>query len=229
MTRFISVASGKGGVGKTTTALNLATALSTLGKKTMLVDANVTTPNVSLHLGFHTYSPTLQHVMNGKSTIAQALYVHPSGLQVMPSSLHAATTTNFHDGLHQVFLRLYGKKEFVIVDTAAGLGHEALSAMRACDEVLVVTNPNILALTDAIKTIATAKKIGKNFLGVAVNRYANDPPASAIKKIVNKPIISFIPEDKNIQKSLLLRHPVVHTHPSSKSSKEFFTLAQLLN
>lgn len=87
MTKVITITSGKGGVGKTTTAINLAAALNSLGKDVILVDSNLTTPNVGIHLGAPIVPVTLNHVLLGKAKVGDAIYEHSSGTKILPSSL----------------------------------------------------------------------------------------------------------------------------------------------
>ena len=87
MTRFVVIASGKGGVGKTFVSLNLATALSQFGRDVILVDANLSTPHIGMHLGSTTFPVTIHDVLQGKKHIHQALYQHPSKITVVPGSV----------------------------------------------------------------------------------------------------------------------------------------------
>ena len=76
--KAIAVVSGKGGVGKTTSAINLAAALNFFGKDVVILDANLTTPNVGLHLGAPIVPVNLNHVLSGKASIVDAIYEHES-------------------------------------------------------------------------------------------------------------------------------------------------------
>jgi len=87
MSRFIVITSGKGGVGKTTTSVNLAVAMQALDEDVTLVDVNLTTPNVGLHLGAPVVPVTLNHVLSGRAEIEDSIYEHESGTKVIPSSL----------------------------------------------------------------------------------------------------------------------------------------------
>ena len=153
MTRFIAVVSGKGGVGKTTTSLNLGIALKNLGKDSLVLDGNLTTPDIGLHLGVPKLPYTLNDVLAGKKSILNATYIHASGLKVIPADISFKALKKIDiKGLKKVFKDLKGTSEIVIIDCGAGLGKDVISVMNFADEVLVVTNPDLTAVTNALKT-----------------------------------------------------------------------------
>ena len=229
MTRIISVLSGKGGVGKTTVASNLGAALVKKGKDTIILDGNVTTPNLSLHLGIPLYPVTLHDVLNKKAPIESAIYHHESGLKVIPASLSYEAVKDIDmERFQSVILQLLGKAEIVIVDSAAGLGKEAMSAINVADDLIIVTNPDLPSVTDALKTIKIAEEKGTKILGIVVNRIKglrHELSLNEIKSILEIPIIAAIPEDLAVPKSIAKRIPVVHHKPNSRASLEFHRLA----
>ena len=153
MTKIITITSGKGGVGKTTTAINLGAALNSFGKEVIIVDANLTTPNVGLHLGAPIVPVNLNHVLAGKADITDAIYEHESGTKIIPSSLSVRELRKInHSKLKDVGKKLRKMADYIIFDSAAGLGAEAIAAIEAADELIIVTNPEIPAVTDALKT-----------------------------------------------------------------------------
>ena len=87
MTKFMVVLSGKGGVGKTTTAINLGTALSNFGRDVIVLDANLSTPHMGLQLGAPVVPVSLNDAMSGEKHIQEAVYLHPGGLKIVPSSI----------------------------------------------------------------------------------------------------------------------------------------------
>jgi len=229
MTKFIAIASGKGGVGKTTTALNLGTALSNFGKDVVIVDANLSTPNISLHLGSPKLGATLNDSMRGRIDIKDAVYLHPSGVRVIPSSISMDDMEGVnHNSMHETLLGLVGATELVLLDTAGGIGEETRAAIRSADEVIVVVNPEMLSVADAMKTIKISEDRGIKVSGVVINRVKGDKfeiSKKNIEALLDKPVIGMIPEDNSVLRSLALKHPVVYTHPDSSASIGFKKLA----
>jgi len=232
MTRFIAVASGKGGTGKTTTAINLGTALSDFGREVIVIDANVSKPNISLHLGTPKLRFTLHDALRGNKHITEVAYLHPSGLKVIPGniSVEEADKANIHR-LKEVLIDLVGTSEIILLDLSSGVGSEVEETLRASDDLIVVTNPEIPAVADALKIIRIAERVGCNVLGIVVNRVTGDKMEMMLKNIVDilqKPILGVIPEDISVKKSLAVKHPVVYTHPRAPSSVAFKKLAAKL-
>ncbi len=161
MVRVIVVSSGKGGVGKTTAVSNLAAALAGFGKKVVVIDANLTTSNLGLHFGVPLNRPTLQDVLKRKARLEQAIWTHPAGFKVIPADISVSKVMSAKPNqLLSVLNRILSDADFVLIDSAAGLCQEALAALKAADEVLVVTNPELPALTDALKLIKFAEEYG---------------------------------------------------------------------
>ena len=227
--KIITVTSGKGGVGKTTTAINLGTALNSFGKEVIIVDANLTTPNVGLHLGAPIVPVNLNHVMQGKAKVTDAIYEHDSGTKIIPSSLSIKELKRInHEKLKDVAKKLRGLADFVILDSAAGLGNEAASSIEAADELIVVTNPEITAVTDALKTIKLAQEFGKPVRGVIVTRVSGDKNEMSIgniREMLDLPILGVVPEDRSILASLRHKDAVIHTYPYSRSALAYKKIA----
>ncbi len=227
--KIITITSGKGGVGKTTTAINLGAALNSLGKDVIVVDANLTTPNIGLHLGAPIVPINLNHVMQGKAKVSDAIYEHESGTKIIPSSLSVKELRKLnHEKLKDVSRKLKGMADFVIFDSAAGLGDEATSSIEAADELIVVTNPEITAVTDALKTVKLANELGKSVKGIIVTRVRgdkNEMAVSNIKEMLDLPVLGVVPEDRNILASLRRKDAIIHTYPYSKSSLAYKKIA----
>ncbi len=227
MTRRIAIISGKGGVGKSTTAANLAICLAQLGRQVTLVDANFTTPDLTMHFGTPAGTPTLHHVLASEYTVEQAIHTHVSGLRFIPASIAIADMkkARYHR-LEKLIEKLKG--DYIILDTQAGLSSEVLSVIAASDEVIVVTNPEWPAITDALKAILLAKEYGAHVTGVVLNRVTNskiEPNMKGLETLLETNIISVVPEDKATKEAVASRNPVVISDPDSDSAIAFKQLA----
>lgn len=229
MTRIILITSGKGGVGKTMLTSNLAYALTELGEDVIAIDANMTTPNLGLHFGMHLAPKTLHDVLKGKAKLEKAIYHHPFGFKFIPASISVNALTGVDAGkLPNVTFNLTGKADYILVDCAAGLGREAVSAIDAVDEILLITNPDLPSVADALKTAAIAKRMRKNIIGVVVNRRKRKEHELSLKEIrdvLELPVISQIPEDKLVAESIAAKQPIIEYAPDSGAAIEITRLA----
>jgi len=228
--KCIAILSGKGGVGKTTTAINLGVALAQLGKEVVVVDANLVTPNVSLQLGLPPTPTNLNAVLKGKAPIRDAIYTHESGIRVIPAGVSILESSEpILTEYKEVLAPLNDFHDIVLLDCAAGLWGSITRAVRAADEVIVVTNPELPALIDALKSIKMAENLRVPLRGVVLNKVngsSYDARTEVVEGILNGyKIIARIPYDKNVLKSAVVRKPVVHYKPHSKVSRAFRKLA----
>jgi septum site-determining protein MinD len=232
MTRVICVASGKGGVGKTTVVSNLAAALARFNRSVIAIDGNLTTSNLGLHLGISMYPITLQDVLRGKANIRDAIYHHEDGFKVVPAdvSMEKIMTPEPHR-LLDVFYKLVGDADFVLIDSAAGLGKEASASIKSADEMIIVTNPELTALTDALKLVQMASRLETRNIGVIVNRVRNEPyefPLKDIEGFLNSPLLGKVHEDHRVRKAIAERRPVVSHSPKSTAAQQFMAIAAKL-
>jgi len=232
MKKVFVITSGKGGVGKTTTAINLGAAMNYFGKDVLVVDANLTTPNVGIHLGSPEAPVNLNHVLNNKADVSEAVYEHESGLKIIPASLSISELAKLNfEKLKKLKKDFTDLSEVVILDSAAGLGNEALSSIEMADELILVTNPEMAAITDALKTIKIAEKMKKTVAGVIVTKVRKDDiemNPETVKDMLEVPILGMVPLDLDVSRSLNLKDAVVHTHPKSKPARAYKEIAARL-
>jgi len=230
MAKVYAIISGKGGVGKTTSAINLGASLNHLGEDVIVVDANLTTPNIGIHLGAPIVPVTLNHALNGQAEVEDAIYEHESGTKIMPASLSLKETEKInYKKLVEIAKKLKKISNHIIMDSAAGLGEEARSAIIAADEIIIITNPEITAVTDALKAIKLAEELNKPVKGVIITRYQGkkvEMPISNIKDMLEVPILGIIPEDDSIKESHVMKNPVIYTHPKSNAARTYFNTSR---
>lgn len=233
MSKIIGILSGKGGVGKTTIVANVSTALSyEFNKKVVILDSNITTSHLGLHFGIYDKPPfTLRDVLDGKVSINEAVYIHPiTGVRVIPSSFSIDKKNNL-EKLKKIVNQLDSSYEVIIVDCPPGLGKNVISAINSIEEALVVTNPDIPSMTDALKTINVLQKLKKEIIGIVVNRLKGEKyelSKDEIKMMCNVPVISAIPEDSKIPESISKGIPVCLYDENCKSALALKKLAASL-
>lgn len=217
MKKVIGIFSSKGGVGKTTCALNLAMAMHHLGNETMLVDCDIRNSNLGLHLGIYDFPITLQDVLEGDMNFLEAVHVHHSGLRIVPASISLREFKTDIGKLSDVFRQM---KHDLVLDTPPGVNEEVASLIRMCTDIAVLTSPDLPSVTDSMKTIQMAKDLDKRVNGIIINRaegkYELDP--GDIEKVCGVPVIGIVPEDHNVKKSLYNKLPVVSYKPHAPAA-----------
>ena len=223
------MSSGKGGVGKTTVTSNLGAALTHFGADTVVLDANLTNPNLGFHIGIPLYPKTLHDVLKGDAHITEAMYIHDSGLRVVPAGLSVEDLKDTSpENLSDVLLDAVGEPDFVLIDSAAGLGNESINAIEASDEVMIVTNPNLPAVTDALKTVNIAEEAGTDVTGVILNMvkdHDSELSTEEVESMIGYEVLMEVPDHEKVQEALAAKKPVVHHEPDHHVSERFKKVA----
>ena len=118
--------------------------------------------------------------------------------------------------------------DYIILDGAAGLGREAIKIMEQSDELFIVTNPELPAVTDALKTVKLAEELGKDVKGIVITRVKEDDLDISVKNIeamLERPVVAVVPEDDAMREALSLKDAAVHTHPKAPASRAYLRLA----
>ncbi|MCZ7355982.1 MAG: cell division ATPase MinD [Candidatus Methanoperedens sp.] len=227
--KIIAMGSGKGGVGKTTVALNIGFALASLKKKVLVVDTDVSLPDLDLYTGLEKPIVTLLEVLNGTAEIQNAIYTIQMGLNILPcgSSLQTLRDANI-DKLEDVISALRKREyDFIILDVAAGLSKFSILPMTYSDEVLIIVNPDPASISDAQKVKAVSGLAGINIAGVIVNKYKKSIYEDIGVKL-GLPVFGIIPEDDAIIKARDARKPLISLKPKSSAAKAVMRIAEKL-
>jgi len=221
--RSIGIVSGRGGVGKSILAVNLGAVLTKRGDKNIIIDADLSNPSIGLHLGLPYSAIGLQDVLGGQRHFRDAILVHPStGMRVLPSSLKYMRGASLRN-LARVVSEVGRAYEFTIIDSPPGLVEDVLHILDACDEIVVVTTPDVPGVSSATKIISLCKASKKRVRGVIVNRCTGAPFELTVREIesmTEAPVLVRIPEDRTIPASISMRIPAVYYAPDSPASRK---------
>ena len=239
-TKIITIASGKGGVGKTNISLNLGIALGEFGKKVLILDADLGLANIDVLLGA---APkyNLSHVISGKRTIKDIIIKGPNDIDIIPggsgvfelAQLPEEELNNFLTQLSQID----NEYDFLLIDTGAGLSKSVLSFSLAADEVFVITIPEPTSLTDAyglIKTINRNRYMGKIKLIVnrVVSKEEGELTGKKIRIVVDRflencdlDVLGFIHDDKMVINAVKRQEPFLISAPNSQAAADVYHIA----
>lgn len=229
MVKVYTIASGKGGTGKTTVSVNLGTILAELGKETYLMDADIGMANVGLVLGLQDAPITLHEVLAGKGKITDAIYEGPAGLKVIPSGISLQGFQQADpDRIREVMTEIVKRCEFLLIDAPAGISKDGVVPLAVADEVILVVNPEISSIVDALKTKILTEVVGGHVKGAIINRVdqeKTDVITRKMEKVLGVKVIGIIPEDSNVRRSSSAKTPLVIKFPASPASKAFRRIA----
>jgi septum site-determining protein MinD len=217
----ICFASGKGGVGKSTIVANLGIALGRFKLKTVVVDGNLEGPSLGLIMGVKPRVASLHDVLSGEIGIESAI-VKAEGIDAVIGELKVEGLLDINFELFEKAIEDLEKKyEVVLVDCPPGLGRDAVVAISACDEMVLVVTPDITSISEALKTIIIARKLGTNIIGALINKVGSkyDIPRERISDILELPIIGVLQEEEEIKRALMEGKPIILMKPSSKFSR----------
>jgi flagellar biosynthesis protein FlhG len=232
-TRVITVASGKGGVGKTNLSVNLAIAYARIGKRVMVMDADLGLANVNIMLNMIP-KYNLYHVIRKQKTMKDIILDTEYGIQILAGASGFSKIANLSEEERQNFItELYSltNVDIIIIDTSAGVSSNVLSFVAAADDAIIITTPEPTAITDAygiIKIIATEVENLNIGLKLVVNRVKNVTEGRKVaERIINisgqflnlkVEYLGCIYEDPIVQASVLKQRPFIVQDPKSKAS-----------
>ncbi len=230
--RRIAIASGKGGVGRTTLVANLGIALASLGKETIIIDGSLTTPDLALLFKLEKSVYTLNDALAGDAMLADVIYPGPKRVKIVPAAVALEQVRRARpERLPELMRQVPKKTDFVLIDVPSGLKRETVSAMRAGREVLLVATPEMTSISDAMKTRLIAELLGLAPIGVVLNRVRREEfelTRDEIRTIMNVPVLVEIPEDEKVRQALKRGTPLLELNPNSPAAKAIKKLAGTL-
>lgn len=237
--RVLAVASGKGGVGKTNVSVNLGIALSKLGNRVLLMDADMGLANVDIMLGLQTQY-NLSHVLDGEKTLREVMVDAPGGLKVIPAASGvkrmAQLTPMENAGIINAFNELDGILDVLLIDTAAGIADSVVSFCRASQEVIVVVTDEPASMTDAyalIKVLSREYNV-RNFKLLANMARSEKHGQQLFQKVakvceqfldVQLEYLGTVPFDHDLREAIQKQSPVTVSKPNSMAAGSFKRMA----
>lgn len=229
MGKSIGVISLKGGVGKTSVVVALGSAIAGFDKKVLLVDGNLSAPNLGMHFKIVNPRNSLHDVLDREIHAKDAIHALEN-VDVIPASIFTTKQINplkLRDRMNY----LKRKYDFIIYDSSPSLNDETLGVMMASDGLLVVTTPDHPTMSTTIKAINSAKEKGVIIDGLIINKVHNknfEIPIHHVEKTLEVPVMAVIPHDVNILKALSEFTSSVDHSPRSEASEEYKKLAAAL-
>lgn len=230
--RVIAIGSGKGGVGRSTTTANLGVALARMGKSTLILDGSLTSPNQALFFELEKASKTLNDVLLGEAPLEEAIYEGPGGAQILPAAVTLEKVKKAKSArLESLVKENIDGYDFVLIDTPSGLRKESVSALKAGNELLVITVPELTSVSDSMKTKVASEFLGLKTTGLVLNQIREreyELEEDEISGIMNAPILAKIPYDKEVKRSVNEGELLLEISPDSPAAKEIKNLGKRL-
>jgi flagellar biosynthesis protein FlhG len=239
--RVIAVSSGKGGVGKTNVVANLAFALTQLGKKVLVWDADLGLANIDILLGL-TPQYTIEHLLSRKKNMREILIEGPGGMTILPAGSGVLELADLNESQKLFLLNelevLAGTVDFLLIDTGAGISANVLYFNMAAEESIVLVTPEPTAITDAYALMKVlSKKYQKKRFTILVNYARTSQEAKEVFRKISRVVdrflgnisldyVGFIPFDEKLPAAVKQQRPVLEIYPQASSSRSFMEVAR---
>ena len=232
-TRVIAVTSGKGGVGKTNLSINLAIAYANLGKKVIVLDADLGLANVNVILGIIP-KYNLYHLIRKQKKLNEIILDTNYGIQIVAGASGFSKIANLSNEEREQFVKELSELSFadvIIIDTSAGVSRNVLSFVAAADDAIIVTTPEPTAITDAygiIKIIATEIENMDLGLKLIVNRVKSVTEGKKVsERVINiagqflnvkLDYLGYVYDDTAVQNAVLQQKPFLAVDDTGKAA-----------
>ncbi|NPA86057.1 MAG: P-loop NTPase [bacterium] len=231
MGKIYTIASGKGGVGKTTLTVNLGAAIADFGKEVIIIDADLKMANVEILLNMASRPITLQDVLAGHADIKDAIYEYEKlpNLKIVPAGLSLEGLRNINVGmLPEVIRSLRDAADIILIDTPPGLEEGFKFALQTTDELILVTMPTTESLADTLKVKIITERVGVPVLGAVVNMVHRDRMEISkedIETVLECKVLAEIPFDTEVKRAAACYEPIVIRNPRSAAAEVIRKLA----
>lgn len=241
-TRVVAITSGKGGVGKTAMVSNLALLLARMGKRVLILDADLGLANIDVVFGLAP-SHNLNHFFTGEQDLESILTDGPEGIKILPAGSGVQRFTRLDSEQKMRLLEaldaMHNDFDFVLIDTEAGISENVTYFTTAAHEILVVTTPEPTAITDAYALMKLlSNQYHEKHFNLIVNFIKNEEEALDVYRkltlVANRYLdisidyIGSIPRDRLMVEAIRKQQVLVQLYPESKTSAAFEALARTI-
>jgi len=237
--KIYSVVSGKGGVGKTNVSVNLAISMAQMGKKVLVMDADIGMTNADILMGIKYKYDLFDHIDDGVD-LDKIIYDGPGGIKAISGGAGLLKMETFDQGRQQSFigeLLELGQFDVLIIDNGAGISRESLSFITFAHEVIMVTTPEPTAIADAYRVLKamsfyelkpSAKVIVNKVSDLKSGDEAFEKLQRTSKEFLNIDIenCGYIFDDARVEKAIMDQIPVVISHPNALASGNIKSIAE---
>jgi septum site-determining protein MinD len=225
-----AIASGKGGVGKTTTAINLGAMLADRDHSVVVVDTDLGMANLADFLDFEVETPTLHEVLAGDADAEDAIHRAPGGIDVLPTATDIEAFTRSDAGnLEDVVAPLRDEYDVVLLDTGAGVSYDTLVPLALADAVLLVATPDVASVRDTAKTGKLAARVESEVAGAVLTQRSSDIlNADDVEETLGTDVLAVVPEDEAVPMGIDAGRPLAVFAPNAPAGRAYRDLAAVV-
>lgn len=231
MSRFIAITSGKGGVGRTSLTFNLGVAMSLFGERIVMMDMDLVMANLDVITGLLNPDVTLHDVLVRDQSIEDCVYEIENDIRVIPTGIHFETLKHINSNYiswNKIIQEGAEYGDVFLMDIPAGINANIFDGLPEGTEVLLLTNSTMPSVADALKIKILFNELDIDVLGFVLNMWYDDKfllSPNEIESILEVPLMSTIPYDREMERALAMGRSVVEVNASSPTSNAIMQLA----